>query len=161
MGQCRTFLTVVVVFLLSTVVVATAVGGQAASSSQTRVKTAYNKTLKKSILVDGRGITLYLFALDTKGKPTCTNDPTYHCIKAWPALLTAGAPHAGAGLKASLLGVAKRPDAGVQATYNHHPLYYFRGGPGYGVGDKKPGDVNGQGFAGIWFVVSPRGNPIR
>ena len=98
---------------------------------------------------------------DTHGKPTCTDDPSYHCIKAWPALKTASAPHAGAGVRQSLLGVAKRTDGGVQVTYNHHPLYYFHGGADYGAGDKTPGDIYGQGFAGIWFVVAPNGTPIR
>jgi predicted lipoprotein with Yx(FWY)xxD motif len=28
-------------------------------------------------------------------------------------------------------------------------------------GDKKPGDVNGQGFASGWYVLSPAGTPIK
>jgi predicted lipoprotein with Yx(FWY)xxD motif len=139
----------------------TATGGRAASSAAVVVKVAVNKKLKKSILVDGRGMTLYLFTLDLGGKPTCVDDPSYHCVKAWIPLRATSAPHAGAGAKQSLLGLVKRPDGGMQVTYNHHPLYYFHGGPNYGAGDKKPGDAKGQFFAGIWFVVSPQGAAIR
>jgi predicted lipoprotein with Yx(FWY)xxD motif len=155
-------LSLVVALLVSSLaLVLTVSAGKAAVSSPAIVKVAFDKKLKKSILVDARGFTLYLFALDTHGKPTCTDDPSYHCIKAWPALKTTSAPHAGAGVRQSLLGVAKRTDGGVQVTYNHHPLYYFHGGADYGAGDKTPGDIHGQGFAGIWFVVAPDGTPIR
>ena len=149
----------VVAFLLTASVATASVEG-AAVPSPAIVKVAFNKKLKKSILVDGRGLTLYLFTLDLHGKPTCTNDPTYHCSKAWPALRTKGAPHAGKGVKQSLLGVAKRTDGGVQVTYKGHPLYFYVGGLGP-LPDKKPGDVNGQNFIGSWFVVSPQGTAIR
>ena len=125
------------------------------------MKTAFNKKLKKTILVDGRGLTLYLFASDVGGKPTCIDDSAYHCIRIWPPLRAKTVPRAGAGAKQSLLGLVERPDGGKQVTYNHHPLYYFRGGAtNYGPGDKKPGDAKGQNFFGIWFVVSPKGQPI-
>jgi predicted lipoprotein with Yx(FWY)xxD motif len=64
------------------------------------VKVAFNKTLKKSILVDGRGFTLYLYTADYQGKPACYNDATYHCSKAWIPLRTKGAPRAGHGATA-------------------------------------------------------------
>jgi predicted lipoprotein with Yx(FWY)xxD motif len=155
-------LTIVVALLLSFVaLLLTASVEGAAVPSPAIVKVAFNKKLKKSILVDSRGLTLYLFTLDLHGKPTCTNDPSYHCSKAWPPLLTKGAPRAGQGAKASLLGVVKRIDGGVQVTYHGHPLYTDVGSRDLGlVGDKKPGDVNGQNFGGAWHVVSPQGVPI-
>ncbi len=132
----------------------------AAVPSPAIVKVAFNKKLKKSILVDSRGSTLYLYAVDTAGKPTCYNN--LGCSEAWPPLRTKGAPHAGQGVKQSLLGVVKRTDGGVQVTYNGHPLYTDQGSRDLGlVGDRKPGDVNGQNFGGAWFVVSPQGTAIR
>ena len=107
---------------------AAALGGSTPSSSQVVVKTAFNKKLKKTILVDGRGLTLYLFASDIGGKATCIDDSAYHCVRVWPPLRAKTVPRAGAGAKQSLLGLVKRPDGGKQVTYNHHPLYYFRGG---------------------------------
>jgi predicted lipoprotein with Yx(FWY)xxD motif len=126
---------------------------------------AFNKKLNESILVDSRGLTLYLFTSDTQGpnkyKPTCYDDATYHCSKAWIPLRTASVPHAGPGIKASLLGVVKRTDGADQVTYNGHPLYSAEGPNAFGLTpDKKPGDVNGQGFVGIWYVLSPNGDQI-
>ena len=126
------------------------------------VKVAVNKTLKKSILVDARGFTLYMYTADLPGAPACYNDATYHCSKAWPPLLTKGAPQPGKGAKASLLGTVKRTGGGLQVTYKGHPLYTDAGARSFGLtADKKPGDVNGQRFLEIWFVLSPAGTPIR
>jgi predicted lipoprotein with Yx(FWY)xxD motif len=165
MGKRRTFLTVVVVLLLSGIVVASAVGGPAASSAQTRVKTAYNKTLKKTIVVDGAGRTLYMFTQDVNGKATlCIPQGPWgpECPHIWPPLTSVGAPLAGSGIKASLLGVINRRDGKRQVTYNRHPLYYFDGDyPTTPHGDRKPGDVRGQGFVGEWYVLSAKGAPIR
>ena len=142
---------------------AIAASGMASGSRGTAgalVKVAVDKKLKKPILVDGCGLTLYLFTQDKQGKSTCFDDPTYHCSKTWPALTTTGAPRAGTGVKQSLLGVTKRTDGGVQVTYNHHPLYRFHGFTGT-AGDRKPGDTNGQAFYLTWFVLGPSGAPIR
>jgi predicted lipoprotein with Yx(FWY)xxD motif len=156
-------LTLWVALVLGAVVVsplASAEGTSVASSAT--VKVAFNKELKKSILVDGRGLTLYLYTADYQGKPACYNDATYHCSKAWLPLRTTGAPHAGPGVKASLLGVVKRTDGAAQVTYHGHPLYTDEGPNAFGLtADKKPGDVNGQRFVGIWYVLSPKGNAIH
>jgi predicted lipoprotein with Yx(FWY)xxD motif len=159
MGGTRS-LALCVAFMLSLVAVAsTACAGHRAVPPS--VKVAFNKKLKKSILVDARGFTLYLFTEDSHGKPTCYNDSTYHCSKAWLPLRITGVPHAGAGVEASLLGVVKRTDGAAQVTYNAHPLYTDEGPNTFGLtADKKPGDVNGQGFVGIWYVLSPKGEQI-
>jgi predicted lipoprotein with Yx(FWY)xxD motif len=110
------------------------------------------------------GRTLYLFTWDLTGKDTvCTPSGPYGAEwpRIWPALTSAGSPRAGKGIKASLLGVSKRSDGKRQVTHNRHPVYYFHGDPSTPPGDKKPGDVHGQGYVKEWFVVSPKGNPIR
>jgi predicted lipoprotein with Yx(FWY)xxD motif len=132
-----------------------------AAGAGTVVKTAYNSKLKANIIVDARGRTLYDFTADTGGTATCTNDPTYHCSKLWPPLLTTGDPVAGGGAKQSLLGTTDRADGTTQVTYAGHPVYRFAGGMGYGRGDKKPGDVRGQAFLSIWWVLSPKGKEIH
>jgi predicted lipoprotein with Yx(FWY)xxD motif len=109
--------------------------------------------------VDGRGHTLSMWTPDTGGKPTCVNDSTYHCSKHWIPRLGASATAAG-GAKQSLISTVKRPDGTTQVTYHGWPLYTWIGGYGQ-VGDKKPGDVWGQGHVSVWFVLSPAGTPIR
>ena len=102
-----------------------------------------------TILVDGDGLTLYLFVPDDQGPSTCEGD----CLAAWPAL--AGPATAGEGADEALLGTAARADDGTdQVTYNGWPLYYF-------AQDSAPGDVNGQGVGDNWYVVDPTGNAIQ
>jgi predicted lipoprotein with Yx(FWY)xxD motif len=149
----------VAAFLVSAPVSATALGSGTQLGSRAVVKAAYNKTLRASIVVDGKGRTLYMFAYDTDGKATCeAADPS--CPRLWPAYATKGKPLAGTGIKASLLGTTRGARGVTQVTYNRHPLYYFAGG--YGCGrDTKPGGVHGQGFFEIWWVLSAKGSPVR
>jgi predicted lipoprotein with Yx(FWY)xxD motif len=83
----------------------------------------------------------------------------------WPALLTKGAPIAGAGVKRSLLGTVTRTDvlsgASVQqVTYAGLPLYRF-------FQDETPVETDGANLfdpvtspAGTWYLVEPgRGHP--
>ena len=104
------------------------------------------------ILVDDKGLTLYLFVADTGSASTCYTS----CATIWPPLLTTGSPQAGTGVNASLLGTTTRTDGKVEVTYAGHPLYYF-------VQDKAPGDTKGQGingFGGLWWVLGPSGAAI-
>ena len=75
------------------------------------------------ILVDGEGMSLYLFTNDTQnsGASTCYDD----CAVEWPPLTTDGDAAAGEGADASLLGTITRDDGSTQVTYNGWPLYYF------------------------------------
>jgi len=104
------------------------------------------------ILVDDKGLTLYLFVADTGTASTCYSS----CATIWPPVLTTGAPQAGTGVNASLLGTTTRTDGKVEVTYAGHPLYYF-------LQDKAPGDTKGQGingFGGLWWVLGPSGAAI-
>ncbi|GHJ41031.1 hypothetical protein [Streptomyces sp. TS71-3] len=105
-----------------------------------------------TFLTDSSGKTLYLFAADSDGKPTCNGT----CAAEWPPLTAKGAPKAGAGVTASDLTTAKRSDGTSQVVYHGHPLYYF-------ADDKKAGDAKGQGLddeGGKWYVLSPSGHRI-
>src|SRR5450756_3066549 len=73
------------------------------------------------ILVDGKGMTVYLFVVDTGTTSTCYTS----CAAIWPPVLTTGAPQGGAGATASLLGTTTRTDGNIEVTYAGHPLYYF------------------------------------
>lgn len=149
---------------MSLVAVATSgCGGHKAASPTVQV--AFNKKLNEQILVDSRGFTLYLYTADNqsgnKYKPTCYDDATYHCSKVWLPLRAEGVPRAGPGAKAQLLGTVKRTDGIDQVTYNGHPLYTDEGPNTFGLGaDKKPGDAYGEGFVGIWYVLSPTGEQL-
>lgn len=103
------------------------------------------------ILVDGEGMSLYLFTNDTQnsGTSTCADD----CLAEWPPLLSDGDPVAGEGVDAAMLGTITRDDGTTQVTYNGWPLYYF-------ADDAAPGDTNGQGLGDVWFLVTPSGEAV-
>ncbi|MGZ4257081.1 MAG: COG4315 family predicted lipoprotein [Gaiellaceae bacterium] len=151
----RLWLSLAVLTALAAGLVLSAPTGAGTTATRAVVETTYNKKLKKRIVVDGSGRTLYMFTADTGGTPTCT--PTGvgpDCVKLWPPLKSRRKPSAGTGIVASKLKVVKRSDGIWQAVYNHHPLYHYSG-------DKKPGDLRGQKFEGLWYVLSPKGVPIK
>jgi alpha-glucoside transport system substrate-binding protein len=99
-----------------------------------------------AILVDGKGMTLYTFAIDKPNESMCTDG----CATAWPPLtVPAGTtPTAGPGVSGTL-GTFQRADGTTQVTYDQLPLYTF-------IRDKNPGDAFGQGVnaqGGLWWVV--------
>lgn len=100
-----------------------------------------------NILVDGEGMTLYVFLADEGGQSTCYDA----CEGQWPPL---GEAAAGAGADESMLGTVERDDGSTQATYNDWPLYYY-------AGDGAPGETNGQGVGDNWFAIDPSGEVVE
>jgi len=94
-----------------------------------------------AVLVDAAGYTLYRYTPDHNGISTCTAT----CASTWPPLVVkAGTSPTGvAGL-----GTTRRSDGALQVTYKDEPLYTYSG-------DTAPGQANGEGIGGVWFVVHP------
>jgi predicted lipoprotein with Yx(FWY)xxD motif len=136
---------IVLALILSACASATPIPSAAQPSGPATVDVSQNATLG-SILVDSKGMTLYLYTTDTPNTSNCYGP----CAVAWPPLLTSGAPIAGTGANASMLGTTTRTDGTTQVTYNGLPLYYFQT-------DKVPGDTTGENVQGVWFVVTPAG----
>jgi predicted lipoprotein with Yx(FWY)xxD motif len=101
------------------------------------------------IVVDARGHTLYAFTKDRRDRSACTGG----CTRVWPPALVPARPEGGVGIRQSRIGTLRRRDGGVQLVYAGHPLYAL-------TADTRPGQMNGQGFEGAWFVVSPGGRPV-
>ena len=118
--------------------------GSSGSAAQINVLS----TSQGSVLTDANGHVLYMFNPDNRGASVCYDE----CAAVWPPALTTGAPTAGAGADASLLGTAKRTDGTTQVTYNKYPLYSF-------TFDGSSGDTNGQAVKSIWWVLNPAGVP--
>jgi predicted lipoprotein with Yx(FWY)xxD motif len=97
-----------------------------------------------SFLTDAQGKSLYISLSDTPGKSNCTGD----CLTVWKPLLVNGRVLPGSGVVQANLGVISLPNGTRQVTYLGAPLYtYYK--------DVNPGDTNGQGIAGVWFLVTP------
>ncbi|MGH8894309.1 MAG: COG4315 family predicted lipoprotein [Actinomycetes bacterium] len=102
------------------------------------------------MLFDGKGQAIYLFDKEETSRPDCYGA----CAKAWPPVITEGAPKASGMVRPGLLGTTKRTDGAVQVTYDDHPLYYYA--------HEGPGQVlchDVSEFGGLWLVVTPSGDP--
>jgi len=120
-----------------------------APSGQAMVDASNNAQLG-SFLVDGSGMTLYLFTKDSPGTSVCYDK----CATAWPPLLTSGTATAGSGVDDGKFGTTTRTDGTTQVTYNGWPLYYYEK-------DKQPGDTTGQGVGSVWYLISPSGDAVK
>ncbi|HZW03402.1 MAG TPA: hypothetical protein VFF68_05725, partial [Anaerolineaceae bacterium] len=99
-------------------------------------------------LVDGDGMTLYLFTNDEPGVSNCSGG----CLEAWPPFLVDSEDNitVGEGVDESLVGTIPFEGGGLLVTYDEWPLYYWQN-------DVEPGDTTGQGVNDVWFVVPPEG----
>jgi predicted lipoprotein with Yx(FWY)xxD motif len=103
-----------------------------------------------TVLADASGRSLYMSTADTATSSKCSGP----CAKKWHPLTVTGAPTAGGDAKDSLLSVLVRPDGGRQVTYDGLPLYtHVDSGPAAGAGMTDEG--------AIWYLVSPKGDPIE
>jgi predicted lipoprotein with Yx(FWY)xxD motif len=110
--------------------------------------TAYGR-----ILVDGGGYALYAFTKDGRGASRCYGA----CAQAWPPLIVPRRPRATRDARSSLIGVTRRIDGRLQATYGGRPLYYY-------VADRRPGQVLCQNvveFGSRWLVLRANGRLVR
>ncbi|MFE9932272.1 SCO0930 family lipoprotein [Streptomyces sp. NPDC005533] len=101
-------------------------------------------------IVDGKGMTVYRFKPDTAWPMVskCVGD----CLAKWPVVPPVAQGNAKGIIEKNYL-VLDRPDGKKQQTVNCWPVYTF-------TGDKKPGDINGQGVGGTWYAVAPDGKLI-
>jgi predicted lipoprotein with Yx(FWY)xxD motif len=142
------WLRVLVTAVGAVAVVAVVAAAQAAPGAAARVtvrSTAYGKAL-----FGPSGKVLYVFGADRGSTSRCYGV----CAAAWPPLLTKGAPIAGAGVQAKLLGTTKRKNGTLQVTYNGHPLYYYSADK---VGKVMCQHANMHG--GLWLIIKPNGQP--
>jgi predicted lipoprotein with Yx(FWY)xxD motif len=104
------------------------------------------------VLFDANGQAVYVFEIDDRNRSNCTSA---ECVKAWPPVLTEKQPSAGAGIDAELLGTIRRDDGKLQVTYNGRPLYFYE--------HERPGEIkchNVNLHGGLWWVVTPGGDPV-
>jgi predicted lipoprotein with Yx(FWY)xxD motif len=110
-----------------------------AATGPTTVKLASSKL--GQILVDSKGMTLYVDEKDKPGTPNCTGG----CLTAWPPVPAPAAPTFGTGLDASKFTTVTASDGTKQLAVDGFPLYTW-------MNDKKPGDTTGQGVNGFYVV---------
>lgn len=104
------------------------------------------------VLFDANGQVIYVFEIDGPDQSNCTSE---ECVEAWPPVLTEEEPTAGAGVDAGLLGTIRRDDGTLQVTFDERPLYFYEH---EGPGEIKCHNVDLHG--GLWWVVTPSGDPV-
>jgi predicted lipoprotein with Yx(FWY)xxD motif len=122
---------------------AAAATGSTGAAAATTVKLA--KVDGKDVLVDARGMTLYIFKNDVagNGKSVCNGG----CATNWPPLKAPdAAPSKGAGVTGDL-SVVTRDDGTKQIAYKGLPLYFFQA-------DQAVGDAKGAAIAN-WALALP------
>ena len=127
-------------------------GGSSGATHMTSPVSSSNalKTMKiggATVLTNAKGLTVYWFAPDTSTTSKCSGT----CATFWPPVM--GPVTAGTGVTGKL-GTITRSDGSVQATYNGHPLYTFKG-------DTAPGQNKGNGLniqGGLWHEVTASGS---
>jgi predicted lipoprotein with Yx(FWY)xxD motif len=130
------------IFLLFAFTAAFMLAGGAVLADHHAVKVAEKEGVGR-FLTDAKGMTLYVFKMDSPGKSACEGG----CLEKWPIYhreKVAPPP----GIDAERFGTITRADGKPQSTYKGMPLYYF-------AGDKAKGDTAGQGLRDAWFVAAP------
>jgi predicted lipoprotein with Yx(FWY)xxD motif len=104
-----------------------------------------------TILVNGKGRTVYVFANDKANVSNCNGS----CAADWPPVpAPSPLPSSLSGVTGAL-GTVTRSDGSHQLSIAGHPVYTFSG-------DSAAGQTNGQGInlnGGLWTVVTPAGAP--
>lgn len=96
--------------------------------------------VRTQVLTDAGGLTLYYRSTDTPTRSTCTGT----CTQVWVPLLASAMPTFDGSLSGKF-SVANTAN-GSQVSYKGHLLYRY-------AGDTAPGQINGQGLAGQWWIA--------
>ncbi|MFC3198905.1 hypothetical protein ACFOET_14880 [Parapedobacter deserti] len=95
------------------------------------------------VLTDSAGKVLYLFSRDANGNSSCAGN----CLSLWPKYYSSHASGS-EGIDGEDIGTITAADGSMQTTYKGWPLYYY-------ANDGTPGEINGNGVGGNWFVAKP------
>lgn len=91
----------------------------------------------QGVATGDNGMTLYSFDKDAGGKSACYDD----CAAKWPPYLAQEGETKPEGWT-----MVERTDGSRQWALNGKPAYYF-------AGDKKAGDMAGDGVGGVWHAL--------
>jgi len=140
--------------LLAAIAAATLTLSGLAAASPSPIKLQLRHTSVGTILVDGRGFTVYAFTKDGRDADVCMR--ISGCTGVWPLRSARARPGAGQGVRASLIDTIAIGGGHRQVTYAGHPPY------GY-VADGGPGQTEYVGiseFGGRWPALDAAGGKV-
>jgi predicted lipoprotein with Yx(FWY)xxD motif len=103
-----------------------------------------------TVVVDGQGMTVYVFDSDVPGSGT--SNCSGQCLEAWPPVVAESDSPQVDGVTGEV-GTITRDDGTRQVTLEGWPLYLWQG-------DTAPGDTTGQAVQGVWWVIGPDGTKV-
>ena len=106
-----------------------------------------------TVLVDGKGMAVYVFGADSPGTSTCTGV----CVQYWPPVPAPATLPASVTGVSGALGEITRSDGSKQLTVAGWPVYTY-------AADTTPGVASGEGknlSGGQWWVVAPDGTAVK
>lgn len=132
-----------VVLMVSTVVSTTSAASATPSATIVRVV----RTSSGPVLGTGSGRTLYVYVDDllTRAPSACTGD----CAHDWVPMPAGRRITVRSGVSGRV-GTVVRSDGERQLTMDGRPLYLFSG-------DRRPGDIRGNGVGNLWWAMTPSG----
>ncbi len=133
---------------------AAAIGAPAAAGAS-RATLKLRKTNVGTILVNGRGFTVYAFTKDGRNRDAC--QAISGCPSVWPVVGGGSRPVLGPGVKRSLVGAISLKNGTKQLTYGGHPLYTYSADSGPG----QTSYVNFPQFGGRWPAVNAAGREVK
>lgn len=107
---------------------------------------SYRSSAYGPILTTSAGKTIYVRLGDSFRQSACTGI----CARAFPPVITAGAPQALGGVLVAYIGILLYNSKDEQVSYASHPLYTYSG-------DTAPGDIKAEGLGSIWYVIGTNG----
>lgn len=118
------------------------------------LKTEYFPQFRATVVVDGAGYALYVFAPDDRQAVTCTGT----CALTWPPLTVPARtrPAVGPGVRSALVGTDAAGNGSHVVTYDGWPLYTY-------TDDVQPGTATGQAIdlnGGVWYLIRPDGRVL-
>ncbi len=124
--------------------------GSGSSGSSSAADLTAAKSSLGQIIVDGKGMTVYAFDKDVadSGKSNCTGG----CASLWPAVVAKSGTPSVSGVTGKV-GTITTAAGTKQLTINGLPVYTFSK-------DDSAGDVYGQGFMKLWWVLDPAGAKV-
>lgn len=142
-----------IVIAVATVSVIAATAAIAAAASVVSLGVAKRTVSGKTatIVVDGRGVTVYELGGESLARLKCINTK---CFSIWPPVKVSSAsarPRKGTGVPGTVGVMHRVRGRFYQAMLDRHPLYYYAGDKG------RAGSTKGQGissFGGTWHVVN-------
>jgi predicted lipoprotein with Yx(FWY)xxD motif len=126
--------------LLRTIIATALLIGSYEAAHAQIVPAKVSDTSKGKVLVNDKGMMLYVFDKDTPGKPAC-NGP---CAENWPPLAASDNDK-----PSGEWSIVIRDDGKKMWAYKGRPLYAWKN-------DKVPGETDGDGkLNGAWHVAKP------